>query len=212
MVQTSPRALAGRIQGYRVKFKMARNSLFAVLLRSPWWISVLLVLAITLASAALLPARYVPFGVMGGFPFMVIAVIAAYRQLRAPGEAEVARTLEALRAMAWSDFAQALQNAYQAQGYTVTRLQGDGADLQLGKDGRTTLVCAKRWKAVNQGVEAVRALALARSREDASHALFVSLAGLGDNARRFAEKNQIEVLGGVALAVLLRDLAPGPKA
>ena len=191
---------------------MARNSLFAVLLRSPWWISVVLVLVISLASAALLPAQYVPFGVMGGFPFMVIAVIAAYRQLRAPSAAEVTRTLEALGTMSWSDFAQALQNAYQAQGYTVTRLQGDGADLQLAKDGRTTLVCAKRWKAVNQGVEAVRALALARAREDASHALFVSLAGLGDNARRFAEKNQIEVLGGVALAVLLRDLAPGPKA
>jgi restriction system protein len=205
-------APAGRFQGYCVKFKMARNSLFAVLLRSPWWISVVLVLVISLASAALLPAQYVPFGVMGGFPFMVIAVIAAYRQLRAPSAAVVARTLEALGTMSWSDFAQALQSAYQAQGYTVTRLQGDGADLQLSKDGRTTLVCAKRWKAVNQGVEAVRALALARSREDASHALFVSLADLGDNARRFADKNQIEVLGGVALAVLLRDLAPGPKA
>ena len=194
-----------------MKFKMARNSLFAVLLRSPWWISFALVLVIALASSALLPKQYVPFGVMGGFPFLVIGTIAAYRQLRAPSETEVARTLESLGAMSWNDFARALERAYQGQGYTVSRLQGDGADLQLVKAGRTTLVSGKRWKAVNQGVEAVRALEQARTRLDASHGVYVSIAGLGDHARRFATQNQIEVLDGTALALLLRPVAPSPK-
>ena len=53
-----------------MQLKIAPNSLFAVLLRSPWWISMLLVLAFGLASAALLPKAYVPFGVMGALPFL----------------------------------------------------------------------------------------------------------------------------------------------
>lgn len=195
-----------------MKFRMARNSLFAILLRSPWWISFAIVLVFALASGALLPAEYVPFGVMGGFPFLVIGCIAAWRQLRAPGETEVARILEALAAMSWSDFAAALERSYQAQGYAVRRLQGEGADLELVKAGRTTLVSAKRWKAVNQGVEAVRALAGARTRADASTGIYVSIAGVGDHARRFAGKNQIEILEGPALAALLRTVAPGGAA
>jgi len=190
---------------------MARNSLFAVLLRSPWWISFALVLVIALASGALLPEPYVPFGVMGGFPFLVIGVMAGYRQLRAPSAIELARTLDHLGAMSWGDFARALEVAYRAQGYAVTRLQGEGADLQLVRAGRTTLVCARRWKAVNQGVEAVRALTDVRARLDASHCIYLTLAGLGDSARRFAEKNQVEVVGGTTLAVLLRQAAARPK-
>ena len=81
-----------------MKLKMARNSLFAVLLRSPWWISFALVLLVALASRALLPEQYVLFGVMGGFPFLVIGGIAAYRQLRAPGDEEIAHSLRVLEA------------------------------------------------------------------------------------------------------------------
>ena len=150
------RRLAPHGRETHVKFKMARNSLFAVLLRSPWWISFALVLAFAGASVALLPPEYVPFGVMGGFPFLVIGTIAAWRQLRAPSEAQVQATLEQLAAMSWATFAQTLERAFQAQGYTVQHAPTDGADLQLVKDGRRTLVGAKRWKAVNQGVDAVR--------------------------------------------------------
>jgi restriction system protein len=40
-----------------VKFKMAEKSLFALLLRSPWWISFVVVGLIVLAAGALLPAE-----------------------------------------------------------------------------------------------------------------------------------------------------------
>ena len=184
---------------------MARNSLFAVLLRSPWWISFGLVFAIALASGALLPAPYVPFGVMGGFPFLVIGVIAAYRQFNTPGEQEVSDTMVTLSSMSWGEFSSLLERAYRQQGYAVSRPQGDAADLQLVKAGQTALVSAKRWKAANQGVDAVRALAQARDALDAGRCIYVALAALGDNARRFAEKNRVEVLTGVALAQLVRQ-------
>ena len=48
-----------------LKLKMAENSLFAILLRSPWWISLAIVAVISLLSVALLPKAYVGFGVMG---------------------------------------------------------------------------------------------------------------------------------------------------
>jgi restriction system protein len=195
-----------------VKLKMANNSLFAVLLRSPWWISFGLVLLVALASRALLPEQYVPFGVMGGFPFLVIGGIAAYRQLRAPGEEEIAQTMATLATMPWSDFCNLLEKSYGQLGYAVTRLKGDAADLQLVKAGSTTIVSAKRWKAGNHGVDAVRALAQARSTRDASKSVYVTLGALGDNARRFAQQNQVDVLTGMALAQLVRKGLPASKA
>ena len=52
-----------------MKLKMAKNSLFAVLLRSPWWYSVLIVLGMAIAARALLPEPYVVVGIVGTAPF-----------------------------------------------------------------------------------------------------------------------------------------------
>ena len=41
-----------------MKWKMSDRSLFATLLRSPWWMSFVLVGAISLGSSALLPNEY----------------------------------------------------------------------------------------------------------------------------------------------------------
>ena len=63
-----------------MRLKMARNSLFAVLLRSSWWISLAVALVVAAASRALLPTEYWVFGAMGSFPFVVIAGIALLKQ------------------------------------------------------------------------------------------------------------------------------------
>ena len=81
-----------------MKFKMAEKSLFAVLLRSPWWISFALAGGFALASKALLPPQYVVFGALGGFPFAVIGVIAAWKQFSAPSTAHVEATLAQIAA------------------------------------------------------------------------------------------------------------------
>lgn len=186
-----------------MKLKMAEKSLFAILLRSPWWVSFALVLAISLASMALLPAQYVAFGVMGGFPFLVIGVIAAWRQSRAPSPARLARALERARGMSWAEFSSAIEQAFGSQGYAVTRLSGKAADFQLVKAGRTTLVSCKRWKATNQGVEALRELVTARVAQDAAHCSFISLGGVSDTARRFARAQGVQLVSDNQLAALL---------
>ena len=61
-----------------MKFKMAKNSLFAILLRSPWWISLLISVLISLGAFALLPREYAVVVMLGTFPFVVVAAIAAW--------------------------------------------------------------------------------------------------------------------------------------
>jgi len=146
-----------------MKLKMSENSLFAILLRAPWWISLLVVAVIVLASGALLPAAYVPFGVMGALPFLGIALVAAWRQRHAPNPARVAELLGQAAAMSWRDFSALIEAAFQRQGYVVTRLSHPGADLQLLKDARITLLSCKRWKAANTGVQPLQELASAQA-------------------------------------------------
>lgn len=186
-----------------MKFKMSENSLFAVLLRSPWWLSLLVVAVIVLASSALLPAAYVPFGVMGALPFLGIALLAAWRQRNAPNPARVAEALGQAAVMSWGVFSALIEAAFQRQGFVVTRLQQPGADFQLVKGDRITLVSCKRWKAANTGVQPLQALAAAQAALGASASTFISLAPVSDSAQRFAKAGGIHLTSANELAHLL---------
>ena len=186
-----------------MKFRMAPNSLFAILLRSSWWISFLIVGIFVAASFALLPPDWVVFGVMGGFPFLVIGCIAFWRQMHAPSEAQVAQTADKVRAMSWPEFSRALQDAYARNGYAVEAGRGV-ADLVITRQGRTTLVAAKKWKAARQGEDAVQALHEARTAQDASDCILVTLGELSPNAMALARRLDVKLLQADALAVLLR--------
>ena len=63
---------------------MAENSLFAVLMRSRWWISFAICAAVVLVSLAVFPKDISPFAALGAFPFFVVGCIAFYRQMSAP--------------------------------------------------------------------------------------------------------------------------------
>nr|MDP2189758.1 restriction endonuclease [Rhodoferax sp.] len=188
-----------------MKLKMANNSLFAILLRSPWWISMAVVVLLALASRALLPEPYVAFGMMGGFPFLVIGIMAAWRQWHAPSPARMAEALKAAGAMSWRDFSSAIEQAYDQQGYAVTRLNNRSADFSLVKGGRTTLVSCKRWKAASHGIDALRDLVAAKEAQDAHQSTYISLGQVTDNARQFAQEQGIHLLSENELAQLLSD-------
>ena len=190
-----------------MKLKMAKNSLFAILLRSPWWISMAVVAVFALASGALLPPQYVVFGLMGAIPFLVVGCIAAYRQMRAPSEKVVEQTLTAAAAMSWREFSQTLEQAYRRLGYEVRPSKAAAADLELTRNAQTTLVSAKKWKAASHGIEPLRALSGARLGQDASHCIYVTLGELNDQTRRFAQQNTIELVNGAALVQLIGKLA-----
>lgn len=189
-------------------FKMPPNSLFAVLLRSPWWISFGVVALIVLASFALLPKDAVIYGAFAGFPLFVIGVMAAWRQLRAPSEARVNAALARAAALSWSEFSNAVEQGYAAHGQTVTRLRSAGADFSMHKDGHTTLVSCKRWKAVNQGVEGLRELVAAQHAAGAQQATYISLHALSDAALRYAKAQGLHVMPLTELAQLMMGAKP----
>ncbi len=193
-----------------MKFKMSENSLFAILLRSPWWISMIVVALIALVSFALLPQPYVPFGVMGGFPFLVVGVIAARRQWGALSPAKVAKVLAEVGAMSWRDFSALAERTFSQQGYQVERLNSPYVDFRLRKDGQTTLLCCKRWKAASHGVEALRELVAAKEAQDASRCTYVSLGPVTDPAQRFAKAQGVVLVHGATLATLFHR--PGEAA
>jgi restriction system protein len=192
-----------------VKFKMAENSLFAVLLRSPWWISVAIAAVLALLAAALLPAEFRAVGAVSALPFAVIGAMAARRQWRLPSAAQAAQTLQAVGRMAWPEFAQTLEEAFRRQGYAVERGRGAAVDFELQRQGRRTLVCAKRWKSARVGLEPLRALQAAREAADVSDALFIGLGELTDNARPYAAQHGITVWQATDLAQALH--APKPR-
>ena len=186
---------------------MAEKSLFAMLLRSPWWISFVVVGIIVLAARALLPEEYFVVGALAGFPIFVVGCIAAWRQLQAPNPARVAEMMDAIASMPWRAFADTLTAAWTRTGCTVERIdhaKAGPADMVLTQGGKTTLVSARRWKAATHGVEPLRDLHAAMRARDASAGVYVASHGqLSDNARIFARAHGITVLQGNAVAVLL---------
>ena len=183
---------------------MPPNSLFAVLLRSPWWISFALVGLIALVAFALLPAQYAVVGALGGLPIFVVGCLAAWRQLRAPSAAKVQTMLDQAQAMPWAKFSQALTRAWAGQGYGVNAPSKGAVDLRLTQNGQTTLVSAKRWKAATHGVEPLRELYSAMQAENAQGGIYVAGQGtVSESAALFARDHGITILQGPALAVLL---------
>lgn len=184
------------------KFKMNERSLFAVLLRSPWWISLLISVLMSLAAFALLPREYAVVVMLGTFPFVVVAAIAAWRQWKAPSTARIDAALDRAGAMNWRDFAAAVEAAYARQGYTVSRLDGDAADLRVERGGQRSLLSCRRWKAVNHGVETLKALQAACEREGA-RGVYLSLAPVSEAAQAYARQQGLQLVDGRALGLLL---------
>jgi restriction system protein len=187
-----------------MKFKMARNSLFAVLLRSPWWISMAVALLVATVAYVLLPEPYRVAGATGGLPFLLIGLAALWQQLRLPSAKRSEQILGAVSAMNWPQFSGLLEDGFTRQGYRVERVQG-AADFALTREGRTTLVAARRWKAARHGEEALQALQHAAKSRDASSCLYVALGELSANAEKFAKRNDVQLMQGPALAFLLKQ-------
>jgi restriction system protein len=183
-----------------MKFQMARNSLFAVLLRSPWWTSFLVAAALFAALRMVLPWVY---ALCGSLPFLLIGGYAGWLQFRAPSATRVAATLAALRAMSWDDFSGAIEDAFHRDGYRVNRFGQAGADFELTREGRIALVACKRWKVARTGIEPLRELDAARRAGDAHECIYVAAGEFTDNARAFAAEKGIRLLHDAELAKLL---------
>jgi len=193
-----------------LKIRMAKNSLFAVLLRSPWWISAAIAAAMVAAAMALLPADYRIVGALSALPLCVIAVLAARRQWHLPSATQVAQTAQAAAAMGWPAFAQQLEGIFKRDGWTVIGGGAEPVDFELERQGARMLVHARRWKSARQGLEGLRALQSARESRGAD-ALCICLGELSETARPFAIKHRIGVWQAAELAQALKGRMPAMR-
>jgi restriction system protein len=180
-----------------MKLEMHKNSIFAVLMRSPWWVSVLVAVGIVALMRLMVPIEYALFGAL---PFAVIAVHTGWRELRAPSPQRVATALERVRAMSWEQFSAALEEAWRREGYAVSRVSAPHADFELDKGARITLVACKRWKATRTGVEPLRELKAAREARGAHEAIYVAAGEVTAQALQFAGQNKLRLMQGAELA------------
>jgi restriction system protein len=185
------------------EFKMAENSLFAVLLRSSWWISAAIAAGVVGVAVMVLPESYRIYGGAMGLPFLGIAGMALWKQLQRPSTGRVDRTLDAVRTMTWPDFAAVVEDGYRSHGYEVRRVQHAAADFEVTKDMRTSLVSGKRWKVARTGIEPLRELIAAKDARDAHGCIYIAIGEVSDNARQFAAQKRIQLVEGPELAQLL---------
>jgi len=195
-----------------MKFKMSEKSLFATLLRAPWWVSFLVMFAVALVAGALLPEAYKTAGMLGAFPFFVIGVMAAWRQRNAISPKRIQELVEQARGMGWRDFSVLVEEALRQQGFVVSRLNEGPADFQIEKNGRVTLVSAKRWKAATVGAEHLRELLAVRESRDAFSCTCMSLGVFSQAAIDLANDSPVQLLGAANIAQLMHDGAKALQA
>jgi len=183
-----------------MKWKLAENSIFAILLRQDWWVSALAALATFGLAQNFLPWGYALFATT---PFTGITLIVVWRQIRTPSGARLAKALEKTRSLSWEDFAQALERGFKAEGYAVRRVDG-AVDLELEKLGYVTLVYARRWKAARTGMEPLKELVAAGEQCGARGCQYVVAGELTAQARAFAKQQGVKLVEGAELAKLVR--------
>lgn len=189
-------------------WKLPKNSIFAVLLRSPWWVSFAVAGLLSLLAMALLPAAYRVVGALSSFPFVVIGLMALKRQWRLPRAGEIALVSERLGAMSWIEFSPLARDALTEPGLVVREAHSKAADFEIHSPTARRLVCARRWKSARLGVEVVRDLKVACEAAGAASGVAICLGEISEPAARFAAANAIEIWGAAELATRLRGRLP----
>jgi restriction system protein len=191
--------------------KMAKGSLFAILLRSPWWISLVVVGLIVLVSNALLSPELRVFGWTAAFPFVVIAALALRRQWGQPSAKQQALDWQRLQALGQEAFALALVKGFERKGYTVEVIndaRDPWVDLVLTRNDSQTVVSYKRRKMAHPGADTLRALDQARAKRKADQALFLHFFDLTDVALQWQKSATTSTLRCVTGQELVEMVPP----
>lgn len=178
---------------------MAKRTLFSILSGLPWWVSLLVAMGFFALGQLIFP----PVAPFVAIPFVAVALYLAWKQLRRGSPVQVEERLAALRDLSWENFSLLVSEAYRRRGYEVDAA-GEGAfDFAIRKNGRTTLVQCRRWKASQVGVKTVQELYDAVNRNEAFNGVCIAAGGFSEGARRFAAGKPITLLTGEALVELI---------
>jgi restriction system protein len=181
---------------------MAKETLFHILLRQPWWITVLVAILLFAITHAIFP----PLAPFVALPFAGLAVYIAYRQWRGTSPVDADERLASLRAMSWDEFSALVAAAYARHGYHVAAAERPGFDYTLTKGSRVTLLQCRRWRVSQVGIGPVRELARAVEREEATNGICISAGSFSEPARKLVATEPVTLVSSVELVELLGSL------
>jgi len=181
-------------------FKVAENSLFAVLLRSPWWYSVLIGLAFIAFSLVIFNGQYVALGVFAAIPFFGIAAFSGHKQSLKPSRSRIIEVDQQARKMSAGQIADKIAQRYIEERYDSHPFDGKAAEQILTRGRHKIVLCSKRFKVGNTGIEPLKLLVSAGEKIEATGYLNVTLGEISAAARDYAEKNNIELIQADRLA------------
>jgi restriction system protein len=183
-------------------FKMAKGSLFAVLLRSPWWYSVLIGLLIILISVAVTDVKYLILSITVTMPFFLIGGYAGFKQSQQPSQNRVLEVYQQAKQMSAVNISEKIAANYIKSGYQSNVFKGNDADLEFVRGHQNLLLCSKRFKAANTGIEPLKRLVAAGEAIEARGYLYLTLGEVSAPAQKYAQENNIEIIESNRLAML----------
>ena len=183
-----------------------KQSLFAILSRQPWWVSVA-VAAVLFGLAQLALPMLIAAAI--AIPFLGISLFAGYRQLREPSAEHLDELLARVRAMPWENFSGVLREALRRDGYRIEDVNQDPVDFKVDKASRIAIISCKRWKAAQTGIGPLRELHAAKDRHDAGECIYIAAGDFTANAREFAQQKSIRLVHGRALAKMIERVERG---
>ena len=183
-------------------FKMAKGTLFALLLRSPWWYSVVIGLLMILISVAVTDLKYLLLSIIVSLPFFVIGGYAGFRQWHEPSQKRVLEVSEQAKKMSAVIISEKIAANYIKSGYQSSVFKGNDADLEFVRGHQKLLLCSTRFKAANTGIEPLKRLVAAGEAIEARGYPYVTLGEVSSTAHKYAQENNIEIIESSRLAML----------
>jgi restriction system protein len=139
--------------------------------------------------------------------FLVGALISLGRRFREVFIHRSQSSIHSIRSLSWSNFERLMVEAFRRQGYKAKRTADGpdgGIDIILRRNGKTTLVQCKQWKASRVGVKPIRELAGVVFGEKAHDGIFVCSGKYTNQATEFAKKSGIELIDGQRLVRMMK--------
>jgi restriction system protein len=200
----------------------------------PWWVGVVLAIVSYMAlhwyagtpieTKGASPNLSAQFGHMlaGVFQYALPVIFLAGAAISALGRRKrnalhaltaSAGTRDALDSMTWLEFEQVVGEYFRRKGFAVTETGGGGSDggvdLIASRGADRYYVQCKQWKARQVGVAIVRALYGVMAANNVAGGYVVTSGTFTDEAKRFAEGREIQLIAGKELAALIQHQATG---
>ena len=223
------------------KGPQALDVLVDLVARFPWWVGVLLAIASYVVLREVANTKPPPINGMGQLsemvtrsfvtwlayvgqyllPFVfVVGAIMSFVHRRRAGQlhSDALNRSDGIALMTWRDFEVLVAEHFRRQGFSVTETGGGGpdggVDVLIRRGSDRYLVQCKHWRARRVGVEPVRELYGLMAAQRMAGGFVVTSGDFTDEARRFANGREVELINGAALQRNLRAQAPrqSPKA